>query len=44
MEELCATKIMKYESLGDVVSQHCEEVYVYPIIIGSTGLIHQRTL
>ena len=33
-----------YDALSDAVGQYCKELSVYPIVIGSTGLVHQRTL
>ena len=33
-----------YDALSDAVGQYCEELSVYPAVIGSTGLVHQRTL
>ena len=35
--------IAKCKFVRDAVCQHCEEVCIYPIIIGTTGPIHQRT-
>ena len=44
MEESAVAKVAKYEALKDAVDQYYEEVNVYPIVVGSTGLIHRRTM
>ena len=37
-------KIARYKALRDVVSQFYKEDSVYPFVIGSTGLLHQKLL
>ena len=42
MEESFREKISKYEDLRREVSEFYEETVIYPILIGSTGLVHKQ--
>ena len=44
MEESFVAKVANYEALRDAVDQYYEEANVYPVAVGSTGLVHRRTL
>ena len=44
MEESAVAKVAKYEALTDAVDQYYKEVNVYPIVVGSTGLILRSTM